>query len=208
MTNQERAQAVPLFQNLGKFWTAANILSLSRAVLALPATYLIVTGVSLFDGAAGTWLFVLMALMILSDWFDGQLARWSNTVSNWGKVLDPLADKFAATAVIVALVIRGSLPAWLLGFILVRDVILVLGATLIRRRSGHVVMSIWWGKVAMVALSVTVMAALFEADPPVLQFCIWLTVALMLYAFVLYLFMTLRLWRTGRPPVDKATPEK
>ena len=133
MENQERAQAVPLFQNLGKFWTAANILSLSRAVLALPATYLIVTGVSLFDGAAGTWLFVLMMLMILSDWFDGQVARWSNTVSNWGKVLDPIADKFAATAVIVALVIRGSLPVWLLGFILVRDVVLVLGAMFIRQ---------------------------------------------------------------------------
>ena len=57
-------------------------------------------------------------------------------------------------------------------------------------------------------LAVTVMAALFEADPPVLQFCIWLTVALMLYAFVLYLFMSLRLGRTGRPPVDKATPGK
>ncbi len=206
MANQERAQTVPLFQNLGKFWTAANILSLSRAVLALPATYLIVTGVSLFDGGAGTWLFVLMMVMILSDWFDGQLARWSNTVSNWGKVLDPIADKFAATAVIVALVIRGSLPVWLLGFILVRDVVLVLGAMLIRRRSGHVVMSIWWGKVAMVALAVTVMAALFEADPPVLQFCIWITVALMLYAFVLYLISFLRLWRTGRPP--KATPGK
>ena len=123
-------------------------------------------------------------------------------------MLDPLADKFAATAVMVALVIRGSLPVWFLGLVLVRDVVLVLGATLIRRRSGHVVMSIWWGKVAMVALSVTVMAALFEADPPVLQFCIWLTVALMLYAFVLYLFMSLRLWRTGRPPVDKATPGK
>ena len=206
MANQERAQIVPLFQDLGKFWTAANILSLSRVVLAMPATYLIVTDVSLFDGAAGTWLFVLMMLMILSDWFDGQVARWSNTVSNWGKVLDPIADKFAATAVIVALVIRGSLPVWLLGFILVRDVVLVLGAMFIRRRSGHVVMSIWWGKVAMVALSVTVMAALFEADPPVLDFCIWLTVALMLYAFVLYLISSLRLWRTGRSP--KATPGK
>ncbi len=55
MANQERAQAVPLFQNLGKFWTAANILSQSRVVLAVPATYLTLAGAHLFEGVAGTW---------------------------------------------------------------------------------------------------------------------------------------------------------
>lgn len=197
MANHERAQAVPLLQGLGKFWTVANVLSLSRAGLAAPATYLILAGARFFEGGAGTWLFVLIVLMILTDWFDGQVARWSHTVSNWGKALDPLADKVAATGVLMALVIRGSLPVWFLGFILVRDVVIVLGALLIRRRTGHVVMSIWWGKVAVSALAMTILAALLDADPPVLQFCIWLTVALMFYAFMLYLFSTLRLWRMG-----------
>lgn len=196
MANQERAQAVPLLQHLGKFWTAANVLSLSRVVLAAPATYLILNGAHLFEGTAGIWLFVLIALMILTDWFDGRLARWSHTVSNWGKALDPLADKVAATAVMVALVVRGSLPVWFLAFVLIRDVVIVIGAVLIRRRTGLVVMSLWWGKVAVNALAVTILAALLAADPPVLQFCIWVTVALMLYAFVLYLFRTLRLWGT------------
>ncbi len=202
MANQERAQVLPLLQHLGKFWTAANILSLSRVVLAVPATYLTLAGAYLFEGVAGTWLFVLILLMILTDWFDGKLARWSHTVSNWGKVLDPLADKFAALALILALVIRGSLPVWFLGFVLARDVVLVLGAVLIRRRIGHVVMSIWWGKVAVNALALTVLVSLLDPDPPVLQVFIWLTVALMLYAFVLYVFQGLRLWRTVRPPSD------
>jgi len=202
MTNQERVQTLPLLQHLGKFWTAANILSLSRVVLAVPATYLTLAGAHLFEGAAGTWLFALIMLMIISDWFDGQLARWSHTVSNWGKVIDPLADKFAATAVILALVIRGSLPVWFVGVILVRDVVLVSGAVLLRRRIGDVVMSIWWGKVAMTAMAVTILVALLDPDPPVIQVFIWLTVALMLYAFVLYVFRGVRLWRTGRPPSD------
>lgn len=202
MANQEHAQAVPLLQEFGTFWTAANVLSLSRVVLAGPTTYLILGGARLFDGAAGTWLFILIALMILTDWFDGQLARWSHTVSNWGKVLDPLADKFAATAVIVALVIRGSLPLWFLAFVLTRDVVLVLGAMVIRRRTGHVVMSIWWGKIAVNALALTVLVALLDPDPPVLQFFIWLTVALMLYAFVLYIFRGLQLVRAGRASAD------
>ncbi len=172
------------------------MLSLFRVVLAIPIIYLI-----LIDGSVG-WILGLILLAGLTDWFDGHLARWSHTVSNWGKVLDPLADKFAATALILALVIRGSLPVWFVGVILVRDVVLVSGAVLLRRRTGHVVMSIWWGKVAMTAMAVTILVALLDPDPPVIQVFIWLTVALMLYAFVLYVLRGLRLWRTGRPPSD------
>ncbi len=179
---------------LGKFWTVANVLSLSRAVLVIPITYLVAV-----DGSMA-WIFGLVLLAVLTDFLDGTVARLSHTVSNWGKVLDPLADKFAAAAVTVALVIRGSLPGWFLGLILVRDAVIVLGGVLIARRTGQVVMSIWWGKVAVTALAVTVVAALLKADPPVLQFCIWTTAVLMLYAFAHYVIRFVRLWRSGLTP--------
>lgn len=178
--------------SLGRFWTAANILSMLRAVLAIPVTYLI-----LVDGPV-IWILGLILLAAMTDWFDGHLARWSHTVSDWGKVLDPLADKIAALAVSMALVIRGSLPAWFVGFLLVREVLIVLGGILLARRTGYVVMSIWWGKIAVTALAVTVLAALLKADPPVLQFCVWLTVALIVYASVLYVLRFRRVLRAGR----------
>ena len=176
---------------LGQFWTAANMLSMFRVVLAAPITYLIIV-----DGPVG-WILGLILLGGLTDWFDGHLARWSHTVSEWGKVLDPLADKAAALAVSIALVVRGSLPVWFVGLLVVRDVLIVLGSVLLTRRVGRVMMSIWWGKVAVTALAVTILAALLKADPPILGFCIWLTVVLMLYAFVLYALRFLRIWRTG-----------
>ena len=117
-------------------------------------------------------------------------------------MLDPLADKFAGTAVVVALVIRGSLPVWFLAFLLVRDVLLVFGSVLIRRRTGHVVMSTWPGKIAVNALALTVLVSLLDPDPPVLQVFIWITVALMLYAFMLYVFRGLQRYRGGQPPED------
>ena len=177
---------------LGQFWTVANMLSLFRVVLAIPITYLI-----LIDGSVG-WILGLILLAGLTDWFDGHLARWSHTVSNWGKVLDPLSDKAMALMVSGALVIRGDLPIWFVGIIMVRDVLIVLGSVLLTRRIGQVQMSIWWGKVAVTALAVTVLAALLKADPPIFRFCIWLTLALMLYSFMLYLHRYRKLWRTGQ----------
>ena len=181
---------------LGKFWTIANMLSLFRVVLALPVTYLI-----LVDGSVA-WILGLILLAGLTDWFDGHLARWSHTVSNWGKVLDPLCDKAAALMVSLALVIRGDLPIWFVGLIALRDVLIVVGSVLLTRRIGEVMMSVWWGKVAVTAMAVTILAALLKADPPVMQFCIWLTLALMLYSFTLYILRYLRLWRIGAEPTD------
>lgn len=196
MADVERARVT---RHLGQFWTAANMLSLLRVVLVIPLTYLI-----LVDGSVA-WIFGLIGVAILTDWFDGQVARWSHTVSEWGKVLDPVADKFAAAAVTVALVFRPpeagpTLPLWFLGLIVVRDACIVAGGIAIARRTGEVLMSIWWGKVAVTALAVTVLAALLKADPPIMQACLWATTALMVYAFVLYLLRFVRVWRSDALP--------
>ena len=181
---------------LGKFWTIANMLSLFRVVLAIPITYLI-----LVDGSVA-WILGLIVLAGLTDWFDGHLARWSHTVSNWGKVLDPLCDKAAMLMVSLALVIRGDLPIWFVAIVALRDVLIVVGSVLLTRRISEVKMSLWWGKVAITAMAVTVLAALLKADPPVMQFCIWTTLALMLYSYALYVLRYLRLWRLGPDPAE------
>ena len=189
MAEQPHADDSRLTRRLGKFWTVANGLSLSRAVLVLPITYLI-----LIDGPIA-WILGLVLVAGLTDWFDGRVARWTGTVSGWGKVLDPLSDKFAAAAVTVALVVRGLLPLWFLLFILLRDALIVVGGVILTRRTGMVAMSVWWGKVAVTMLGVTVMAAVLRADAPIIQVCIWLTTGLMVYAFGLYVARFIRLWR-------------
>jgi CDP-diacylglycerol--glycerol-3-phosphate 3-phosphatidyltransferase len=167
-------------RTLGTFWTVANMLSILRIVLVFPITYLI-----LEDGPK-SWTFGLIFLAVVTDWFDGTLARWSHTVSEWGKVLDPIADKIAASAVVLSLVIRGSLPAWFLALVLGRDLLIVLGSVIAARRLNRVLMSIWVGKVAVFSLSLTVLAALLDADKPVLTVSIWITSLLFIYSFLLY----------------------
>lgn len=188
-----------LIARLGTFWTFPNTLSLMRAVLVLPITYLIVV-----DGSI-RWIVGLILLAAFTDWVDGQLARWSHTVSEWGKVLDPLADKFAAVMVVPALVFRAAeptLPLWLLLVVVGRDVCIVAGGILIARRTGRIAVSTWAGKGAVAALSLTVLAAILKADPPVLQFCVWLTAGLMVLSFVVYTTRLIRILRVTqhRPP--------
>lgn len=178
--------------DLGRFWTVPNVLSLFRLVLAVPIAYLV-----LIEGPL-LWIFVLFLLAVATDYFDGRVARWSHTVSDWGKVLDPLADKIGGGLVLLALAARGSLPVWLVALVLGRDALIVLGGILIGRRTGLVVMSMWWGKVSVTAVAVTALAALLRADPPVMQVCIWTTTALLVFSFFRYVIHYLQLRRLPR----------
>ena len=175
----------PGFPAMGSFWTVANGLSLARAVLVLPIAWLVYRG-----GHVGL-LFALIGLAIATDWFDGRVARWSNTVSEWGKVLDATADKLAAAAVTLALLLRPaeagpSLPLWFVALAIVRDVLLALGGLLQTRRLGRFTSSLWSGKVAVTALAVTIVAALLGAAPAVMEALIGLTAAVMAYSIVKY----------------------
>ena len=75
---------------------------------------------------------VLFGIVVATDWVDGTIARRTGQVSDLGKVLDPVADRLAIAAGLIALVLRGVFPLWAAAAILVRDVIvLVVG----RRRA-------------------------------------------------------------------------
>ena len=175
----------PGLPDLGTFWTAANALSLSRAVLVAPIAFLVYRG-----GPVG-WMFALIGLAIATDWFDGRVARMTGTVSEWGKVLDATADKLAAAAVTIALLIRPeaagpSLPLWFVALAVGRDALLSVGGLVQSRRLGRFTSSLWSGKVAVAALAVTVVAALLAASEPVMEALVGATAAVLAYSIVKY----------------------
>ena len=176
---------VPGFPPMGSLWTVANALSLSRAVLVAPIAWLV------YRGGPIAPMFALIGLAIATDWFDGRVARWSNTVSEWGKVLDATADKLAAAAVTVALLARPEaagpgLPLWFVALAVGRDALLSLGGLVQTRRLGRFTSSLWSGKVAVTALAATVVAALLRAPESVMEALVGLTAAVMVYSVVKY----------------------
>lgn len=129
----------------GRFFTAANIVSIARVPLTIMAC------VSLWHGNFGYTL-CFMILAILSDAVDGKLARMTGTVSDWGKLLDPLADKIAFALFSVTLLVMHLLPVWMFVVLAGRDILIIIGGILFYRKKKPPSSNIW-GKLATTFLS-------------------------------------------------------
>lgn len=103
-------------------WTLPNLLSLFRIAVIPVLVYLL----TFTDRASGLLAAALFLLASLTDYFDGYLARRNRTVSNLGKILDPLADKLMIVTVLIMLAAMdrpgdSEVPAWLVVVIVARE---------------------------------------------------------------------------------------
>jgi cardiolipin synthase (CMP-forming) len=82
---------------------------------------------------------VLFVIVVATDWVDGALARATGQVSDLGKVLDPVADRLAIAAGLIALVVADAFPLWAALLILVRDLaVLIAGLVLLSKRRARI----------------------------------------------------------------------
>lgn len=135
-----------------KVWTPSNVITITRILLvpvfvaALLAPWPDWFGLSSLSGdwknmvAAG--VFVLISC---TDWLDGYLARSRNEITDFGKFMDPLADKILVCAALISLVELGSLPTWVVLIILAREFI-VSGVRMMAASKGVVIAASMLGK--------------------------------------------------------------
>ena len=97
-------------------------------------------------GNASDWIALIVFIVAsLTDLLDGYLARKHNLVTNFGKFMDPLADKLLVCAAMICLVELGRLPAWIVVIIISREFI-ISGFRLIASDNGVVIAASYWGK--------------------------------------------------------------
>ncbi len=89
--------------------------------------------------------FAVFCLASLTDFFDGQIARKYNLVTDFGKFMDPLADKLLVCTALILLTAEGSLPVLVVIVIIAREFI-ISGFRLIASDNGIVIAASWWGK--------------------------------------------------------------
>lgn len=95
----------------------------------------------------------LLAAAGASDWLDGKLARMLNQTSRLGQMLDPAADRLYILASLVGLAVRGIIPWWLFGALVVRETCVALALVVLRRRTAYRVLQVSFvGKTATLCL--------------------------------------------------------
>ncbi|MDD2967977.1 MAG: CDP-diacylglycerol--glycerol-3-phosphate 3-phosphatidyltransferase [Lachnospiraceae bacterium] len=99
----------------------------------------------LLGGAADWTALIIFVVASLTDLLDGHIARKHNLVTNFGKFMDPLADKLLVSAAMICLVELGRLPAWIVVIIISREFI-ISGFRLIASDNGVVIAASYWGK--------------------------------------------------------------
>lgn len=137
---------------------------------------------------------VLFVIASLTDFLDGHLARKNNLVTNFGKFMDPLADKLLVCSALICFVETNQLPAWMVLVIIAREFI-ISGFRLIASDEGIVIAASYWGKVKTVVQIIMIIAVLI--DFPYAMVIAWAAVALTVISLVDYIVKNINVIKKG-----------
>ena len=152
-------------------------------------------------GRTGDYIaLALFCLASLTDFFDGYLARKNHLVTNFGKFMDPLADKLLVGSAAICLIEMGRIPAWVVVILISREFI-ISGFRLIAADNGVVIAASMWGKFKTVCQMFMTIALILHLDTPVWavveQVLIWGSVALTIISLVDYIYKNRHVLKDG-----------
>lgn len=123
-------------------FTVPNVLSVIRILLV--AVFCIVY----FRPGMLTVALVVLLLSGLTDLLDGYIARKFNQISDFGKILDPIADKLFQFSTVVCFVVSGAVPFWAVAVIFIKETVMLVGALIYYNKCTVVIPAKWYGKLA------------------------------------------------------------
>ena len=163
-----------------------NKLTVLRIVMVPFFVFFMLTDVG---GAANKWIaLILFCVASLTDLLDGKIARKYNLVTNFGKFMDPLADKLLVCSAMICLVEMDKLAAWIVIVIIAREFI-ISGFRLVASDSGIVIAASYWGKfktvfqMAMIIVLIMDLGGVFDVIANVL---VWVALALTIISLLDY----------------------
>lgn len=176
-----------------------NKLTIFRVILIVPFVVLLLGGeVGWFGNNILIPNLIALAIFIiasLTDLADGKIARKYNMVTNFGKFMDPLADKLLVCSALIALVELGRIPAWIVIIIIAREFI-ISGFRLVASDNGVVIAASYWGKfkttfqmvmVCLMLVNVPGMEVMWPWLDPLTQVVMWIALVLTVVSLIDYL---------------------
>ena len=134
------------------------------------------------------YAFIMLAFSGLTDVLDGFIARKFSLITNFGKLIDPLADKLTQISVLCTLLFKDIIPLWIVVIVLLKEASMICGASFLYGRD-LVVSSKWYGKATTVLIFITVVCSLLIKQFNWYRFDRYLYYAILvfaIYSFVRY----------------------
>lgn len=159
-----------------------NILTMCRFVL-IPFIFISIVNKNYIAA------FIFLTLSGLTDVLDGFIARKFNFITNFGKLIDPLADKATQISTLIALCFAGIIPDWILIVVFIKETIMIAGASFLYGKK-LVVSSRWYGKLATVMFYIAIVASLivnnFNVPYHFDMYIYYIALALTIFALIMY----------------------
>ncbi len=164
-----------------------NKLTVARMIMVPFLVVFMLTG---WGGEANRFIsLAIFAAASITDWFDGYLARKYHLVTNFGKFMDPLADKLLVCSALICLVELDRLEAWIVIIIIAREFI-ISGFRLIAAENGVVIAANYWGKfktVSQMAMIILLILNYGGAFAVLAEVSVWLSVAMTVISLMTYI---------------------
>ena len=165
-----------------------NKLTVARMIIVPFLVVFLLTG---WGGDANRYIsLALFVVASITDWFDGYLARKNNLVTNFGKFMDPLADKLLVCSAMICMIELDRLPAWFVIIIIAREFI-ISGFRLIAAENGIVIAANYWGKFKTASQMIMIILLILHFDGIFVvleQIFIWLSLALTIISLITYIW--------------------
>lgn len=177
------------FQNI---ITIPNIISLFRLLLGVPIFYLL----DLLDVAFyKNILLIILIIAFISDFLDGYIARNKNLITEFGKIIDPLADKILVFIITLKLFLAGQLVPLYFWIIFLRDLTIFLGGLYVSKKIGKVLPSNLLGKITVLTIGIFLLLTILDVSKMfwLYRFFFYLSILLSLISVLAY---TLRAYET------------
>jgi cardiolipin synthase (CMP-forming) len=141
--------------------TVSNYLSILRLFLAIPFWIML----DHFDDPYFRYmLFSLTLFASLTDIMDGYLARKMNQITEFGKIIDPLADKVCIAVIIIKLYLIHQIPSYYFYIIIGRDILIFLGGIFLTKKLGRVLPSNMLGKITVLVIGIVIILIMLQVD--------------------------------------------
>jgi CDP-diacylglycerol--glycerol-3-phosphate 3-phosphatidyltransferase len=147
--------------NKSDIFNISNSLSMLRVVLVIPVWILMDS----LDNPENRYIVAGLCLFAaITDMLDGHFARKLNQVTEFGKIVDPIADKIIVSAVVVKLFLIGDIPGYYFYMIVARDILILIGGIIVTKKLGKVLPSNVLGKITVIFISVVLLLSILQVS--------------------------------------------